>query len=103
MYDVKRYHQNIRDSQSKLEDEQRSKEVCRDQFIAANGRVYTLQNALEELRTQLEQVDRTRQVTETELADTSDQLLELTCQNQTIAGAKSQLETELQTLRVSKR
>ena len=100
---IKKYHKTIRDSQSKLEDEQRSKEVCRDQLIAADSRVHTLQNALEELRTQLEQVDRTRQVTETELADTSDQLLELTCQNQTIAGAKSKLETELQTLRVSKR
>ena len=28
---IKKYHQNIRDSQSKLEDEQRFKEVCRDQ------------------------------------------------------------------------
>merc|ERR1712150_208614 len=33
---IKRYHQQIRDIQCKLEDEQRAKEVCRDQFIAAD-------------------------------------------------------------------
>merc|ERR1711881_237673 len=31
---IKRYHQQIRESQQKLEDEQRMKEVCRDQLLA---------------------------------------------------------------------
>merc|ERR1712043_7940 len=95
---IKRYHQQIRDIQCKLEDEQRAKEVCRDQFIAADRRAHSMQNALEESRTLLEQADRARRVTEQELADTNEQLSELTCQNQAIAGAKRKLESEAQTL-----
>merc|ERR1712213_295182 len=95
---IKRYHQQIRDLQAKLEDEQRAKEVCRDQFIAADRRAHSMQNALEESRTLLEQADRARRVTEQELADSNEQLSELTCQNQAIAGAKRKLEAESQTL-----
>merc|ERR1711956_53995 len=36
--------------------------------------------------------------TEQELSDTNEQLSELTCQNQAIAGAKRKLESEMQTL-----
>merc|ERR1712025_653078 len=95
---IKRYHQQIRDLQVKLEDEQRAKEVCRDQFIAADRRAHSMQNALEEAGTLLEQADRARRITEQELSDTNEQLSELTCQNQAIAGAKRKLESELQTL-----
>merc|ERR1712008_404335 len=58
----------------------------------------TTQNALEEARTLLEQSDRARRITEQELSDTNEQLSELTCQNQAIAGAKRKLESEMQTL-----
>merc|ERR1712241_1320384 len=95
---IKRYHQNIRDLQGKLEDEQRAKETVRDQLIAADRRAHSMQNALEEARTLLEQADRARRITEQELSDTNEQLSELTCQNQAIAGAKRKLESELQTL-----
>merc|ERR1712141_620954 len=95
---IKRYHQQIRDLQCKLEDEQRAKEVCRDQLIAADRRAHSMQNALEEARTLLEQADRARRITEQELSDTNEQLSELTCQNQAIAGAKRKLESEMQTL-----
>jgi myosin heavy chain 6/7 len=37
-------------------------------------------------------------MTEQELSDTNEQLSDLTCQNQSIAGAKRKLETEMQTL-----
>merc|ERR1712072_182452 len=95
---IKRYHQQIRDVQAKLEDEQRAKEVCRDQLIAGDRRAHSNQNALEEARTLLEQADRARRITEQELSDTNEQLSELTCQNQAIAGAKRKLESEMQTL-----
>ena len=98
---IKRYHQQIRDVQGKLEEEQRAKEVCRDQFIAADRRAHSMQNALEEARTLLEQADRARRVCEQELSDTNEQLSELTCQNQAIVGAKRKLEAEMQTLNVS--
>merc|ERR1712218_8100 len=95
---IKTYHQKIRDLQCKLEDESRAKEVCRDQLIAGERRANSMQNALEEARTLLEQADRARRVTEQELSDTNEQLSELTCQNQAIAGAKRKLESEMQTL-----
>ena len=98
---IKRYHQQIRESQGKLEDEQRSKEVARDQLIASERRAHSMQNALEEARTLLEQADRSRRMTEQELSDTNEQLSDLTCQNQAIAGAKRKLESEMQTLHVS--
>merc|ERR1712027_292735 len=86
------------EAQGRLEDEQRTKEVVRDQLIAAERRANSVQNALEEARTLLEQADRSRRMTEQELSDTNEQLSDLTCQNQAIAGAKRKLESEMQTL-----
>merc|ERR1739848_76411 len=42
--------------------------------------------------------DRARRMSEQELSDTNEQLSDLTCQNQAIAGAKRKLEAEMQTL-----
>merc|ERR1712073_243554 len=95
---IKKYHQNIRESQTKLEEEQRTKEVCRDELLACERRANSAQNALEEARTLLEQADRSRRMTEQELSDTNEQLSDMTCTNQAIAGAKRKLETEMQTL-----
>merc|ERR1712241_723485 len=95
---IKRYHQQIRDAQGKLENEQRAKETVRDQLIANERRANSMQNHLEEARTLLEQADRARRITEQELSDTNEQLSELTVHNQSIAGAKRKLEAEMQTL-----
>merc|ERR1712025_930298 len=95
---IKKYHQSIRDAQTKLEDEQRGKEVTRDGLLANERKANSTQNALEEARTLLEQSDRARRMTEQELSDTNEQLSEQTCQNQAIAGAKKKLESEMQTL-----
>merc|ERR1711970_707362 len=95
---IKRYHQQIREAQARLEDEQRAKEVVRDQLITSERKANSMQNALEEARTLLEQADRARRTSEQELSDTNEQLSELTCQNQAIAGSKRKLESEMQTL-----
>merc|ERR1711923_471616 len=92
------YHQQIRDAQTRLEEEQRAKEVTRDQLISSERKAHTVQNALEEARTLLEQADRARRLVEQELSDTNESLSELTCQNQAIAGAKRKLDSELQTI-----
>merc|ERR1712226_1604144 len=94
---IKRYHQQIRDVQVKLEDEQKGKEIARDQLIAADRRAHANQNALEEARTLLDQADRQRRIADQELADTNEQLSEMTCLNQSLAGAKRKLESEMQT------
>jgi myosin heavy chain 6/7 len=98
---IKKYHQQIRDAQARLEDEQRNKETARDTLLGNERKANTAQNALEESRTLLEQSDRARRITEQELSDTNEQLSDLTCQNQAIAGAKRKLESEIQTLHVS--
>merc|ERR1712073_197887 len=95
---IKKYHQQIRDAQTHLEEEQRAKEVTRDHLIATERKAHSVQNALEEARTLLEQADRARRMTEQELSDTNEQLSDLTCQNQAIAGAKRKMEAEMQTL-----
>merc|ERR1712152_52170 len=95
---IKKYHQSIREAQTKLEDEQRTKEVVRDSLLGAERRANSCQNALEEARTLLEQADRARRMTEQELSATNEQLSDLTCSNQAIAGAKRKLESEMQTL-----
>merc|ERR1711993_68271 len=95
---IKKYHQQIRDSQTKMEDEQRNKEVVREQCLSAERRANITKNSLEESRTLLEQADRARRLTEQMLSDTNAQLSELTCNNQSIAGAKVKIESEMQTL-----
>merc|ERR1712029_1183152 len=70
----------------------------RDSLLGAERRANSNQNALEEARTLLEQADRARRMTEQELSDTNEQLSDLTCTNQAIAGAKRKLESEMQTL-----
>jgi len=95
---IKKYHEQIRDAQARLEEEQRSKEQMRDSLLANERRANSNQNALEEARTLLEQSDRGRRIIEQELSDTNEQLSDLTCQNQAIAGAKRKLESEIQTL-----
>merc|ERR1712156_183859 len=95
---IKKYHEQIRAAQAKLEDEQRNKENVRDQYLANFKKSNANQNALEEARTLLDQADRSRRMTEQELSDTNEQLSTLTCTNQAIAGAKRKLESEMQTL-----
>merc|ERR1712072_277753 len=95
---IKGYHQRIREQQGKLENEQRAKEVCRDNMLASERKAHSIQNALEESRTLLEQGDRARRMTEQELSDANEQLSDLTCVNQAIAGAKRKLESEMRTL-----
>merc|ERR1712024_29997 len=94
---IKKYHEQIRAAQAKLEEEQRNKENVRDQYLANFKKSNANQNALEEARTLLEQADRSRRMTEQELSDTNEQLSDLTCTNQAIAGAKRKLESEMQT------
>merc|ERR1719510_1970730 len=95
---IKKYHQQIRDAQTKMEDEQRNKEVVREQCLSAERRANVTKNSLEESRTLLEQADRARRLTEQMLSDTNAQLSELTCHNQAIAGAKVKIESEIHTL-----
>merc|ERR1712036_9702 len=95
---IKKYQGQIRDAASKLENEQRAKEVARDSLVNAEKKAHAMQNALEETRTMLEQADRNRGATEQDLSDVNESLSDATVHNQAIAAAKRKLDTELQTL-----
>merc|ERR1711992_156260 len=95
---IKKYQQQIREAASKLEEEQRAKEMARDAHVVAERKAHAMQNALEEARTLLEQADRNRRATEQELSDINEQLSDSTVQNQAVAAAKRKLEAEMQTL-----
>merc|ERR1719351_178719 len=95
---IKKYQGQIRDAQTKLEDEQRGKATARDMLVNADRKAHSMQNALEEARTLLEQADRNRRTLETELSDVNEQLSDATVQNQSLAAAKRKLESEMQTL-----
>merc|ERR1712193_124305 len=95
---IKTYQAQIRDAASKLDDEQRAKELARDTLVASEKKAAGLANALEEARTLLEQADRNRRTLEQELADVNESLSDATVQNQAIAAAKRKIESEMQTL-----
>ena len=95
---IKTIQQKIRDIQLRFEEETRAKSNAQDNLIAAERRCNANKNALEEARTLLEQADRNRRNLEQDLSDTNEQLSDQTCQNQSINGAKSKCEQELNCL-----
>merc|ERR1712121_610715 len=95
---IKTYQGQIRAAATKLDDEQRAKELARDTLVASEKKAAGLANALEEARTLLEQADRNRRTLEQELADVNESLSDATVQNQAIAAAKRKIESEMQTL-----
>merc|ERR1712012_934562 len=95
---IKKYQLGLRETQVKLEDALRAKEVAHDNLLLAFRKAHANQNALEEARTLLEQSDRARRMVEQELADTNETLGDQTCTNQALTGAKQKCESEINTL-----
>eukprot|EP00092_Neocalanus_flemingeri_P015388 GFUD01016652.1.p1 GENE.GFUD01016652.1~~GFUD01016652.1.p1 ORF type:complete len:343 (+),score=106.82 GFUD01016652.1:141-1031(+) len=95
---IKTIHQSIREVGLKLEKESQAKSLAQESLIANDRRAHANQNALEEARTLLDQVDRNRRNTEQELADTNETLGDQTCQNQALVGAARKCEQELSSL-----
>merc|ERR1712131_559551 len=77
---IKKYALQVRDAQTKVDEESAAKSA------AADG--------LEEARALLETADRQRRAAEQELADTNETLADLGNVNQSIAAAKRKLEAE---------
>ena len=89
---------NIRTSQQKVEEESRARAAAGHELVAAERRVKQNQNALEETRTLLEQIDRGRREVEQELMDANECLSEQTCTNQALTASKSKGEMEVSAL-----
>merc|ERR1711972_118849 len=95
---IKKYQNQVRDAQVKVDDESHMKSIAQDAKVASERKAGSMQNALEEGRTLLEQADRGRRSLEQELADSNEALADLSNQNQAILAAKRKLENELSTL-----
>merc|ERR1712042_382397 len=95
---IKKYRNQVRDAQVKVDEESQLKATAQDAKVNADRKAGAMQNALEEGRTLLEQADRARRSLEQELADSNETLADLTNQNQAIAAAKRKLENGLSTI-----
>merc|ERR1712142_1173208 len=95
---IKRISNCIRDMQGKYEQENHAKATEQDRLLSGERKANSLNNQLEEMKTLLEQSDRNRRMLEQELGDSNEQLSELTCQNQSINGAKQKCDNEVKTI-----
>merc|ERR1712012_660807 len=91
---IKKYQLQVRDAQGKVDAESQSKSAAADAKVSADRKAAAMQNTLEESRALLETADRQRRAAEQELADTNENLAELSNVNQSIAAARRKLESE---------
>lgn len=96
----KKLQSEVKDLQIKVEEEQRLASEYREQYTVSERRGNALYGELEESRTLLEQSDRGRRQTESELADAREQYGNLHNQYNTLTISKRKLEGEWQTLHV---
>merc|ERR1712048_855770 len=74
--------------------ESQAKSAAADAKVSADRKAAAMQNCLEESRALLETADRQRRGAEQELADTNENLADLSNVNQSIAAARRKLESE---------
>merc|ERR1712209_9339 len=91
---IKKYQLQVRDAQVKVDAESQSKSAAADQKVQADRKAAAMQNCLEESRALLETADRQRRAAEQELADTNENLADLSNVNQSIAAARRKPESE---------
>merc|ERR1719510_709775 len=95
---IKKYALQVRDAQVKVDEEAAAKSIAADAKVNADRKAAAMQNALEEGRALLETADRQRRSAEQELADTNENLADLTNTSQSIAAGKRKLEAEFNQL-----
>merc|ERR1712088_212008 len=95
---IKKYQLQVRDAQVKVDDESQAKSAAADAKVAADRKAAAMQNTLEESRALLETADRQRRAAEQALADTNENLADLSNVNQSIAAARRKLESEFNQL-----
>merc|ERR1719330_2013263 len=91
---IKKYQLQVRDAQAKVDAESQSKSAAADNKVTADRKSAAMQNCLEESRALLETADRQRRAAEQELADTNENMADLSNVNQSIAAARRKLESE---------
>merc|ERR1719367_2157249 len=74
---IKKYQLQVRDAQAKVDAESQAKSAAADNKVTADRKSAAMANCLEESRALLETADRQRRGAEQELADTNENLAEL--------------------------
>ncbi|CAD5211296.1 unnamed protein product [Bursaphelenchus okinawaensis] len=95
---LKRHQEQIRELQLQVEEEQRTRDDLREQYLNAEKRATILQSEREEIAVALEQAERSRKQAEYEAADAREQANEANAQLNSLNGLKRKLEGELQAL-----
>merc|ERR1719422_1134270 len=94
---IKKYQLQVRDAQAKVDAESQAKSAAADNKVTADRKSAAMANALEESRALLETADRQRRGAEQELADTNENLADLSNVNQSIANALEESRALLET------
>jgi chromosome segregation ATPase len=95
---LKKYQQQIRDLQQLLDEEQRSRQSIRDEITASERRNALLGGEIEELRAQIDVLEKTRKMAEGELHEATDRISDLTATNSSLMATKKKLEADMQAL-----
>ncbi|XP_037666753.1 myosin-2 isoform X4 [Choloepus didactylus] len=85
----------LKDTQLHLDDALRGQEDLKEQLAMVERRANLLQAEIEELRSTLEQTERSRKIAEQELLDASERVQLLHTQNTSLINTKKKLETDI--------
>ncbi|KFO18888.1 Myosin-4 [Fukomys damarensis] len=85
----------LKDTQLHLDDAIRGQDDLKEQLAMVERRANLMQAEIEELRTSLEQTERSRKVAEQELLDASERVQLLHTQNTSLINTKKKLETDI--------
>ncbi|KAK0408652.1 hypothetical protein QR680_004074 [Steinernema hermaphroditum] len=95
---IKRYQEQVRELQVQVEEEQRTRDELREQYLNSEKRNALLQSEKEELMVRAEEAERARRAAEQDLIELREIVNDLNNQVSTLSGLKRKLEGELQAL-----
>jgi len=97
----KKYQVQIRELQQMVDEEHRLRHTAREELVASERRATLLAGELEDMKSQLEVLDKNRKVLEGELTEAAERISELSTANSSLSVSKKKLESDVQTIRVS--
>lgn len=97
----KKYQQQIRDLQQLVDEEHRLRHTAREELSASEKRATLLAGELEDMKSQIEVLEKNRKVIEGELTEAVERISELTSTNSALNVGKKKLESDIHTLKAS--
>ncbi|XP_008415321.1 myosin-4-like isoform X1 [Poecilia reticulata] len=92
----------VKELQMHLDDSLRNSEDLKEQLAVSERRNHLLQAELDEVRSALEQTERSRRLAEQELLDASERVQLLHAQNTSLLNGRKKLEADLSTIQAEK-